>query len=233
MVNLPLVWKPGPLPQRLFFDMSSHQGIVNFDKMLLCDPEPEAFYIRGGIGSWYIDSKLVYLYALAAEREKPVAIYHVWHPTASWEDHIRHLERLYKLVRPIKEPDGPPIVDIEIKGNVSLRKYSTRLEHYVQTAELAVGRRAAAYSRVEFLRSNVEALPWMARTEWIFAQYTWTGREHAGPYTRHPMIPPSQVVAMQTSKRGDGRYYGCQSKALDYDRWQLDDTAWQRFWDGS
>jgi len=235
MASIQPVWKPNPKdPRPLFVDISRHQGRIDFAKLRsYLDPAVQAIAIRAGIGMDYIDSNLLYNYESAARLEWPVQIYHVWHPAYGVSDHLFHLARLYKLIRPIKEPEGPPIADVELKGNVTKQKYSSRIDSYRKGAVDVCGRQATIYSRVKWLLDNLQTQPWMATAQWILAQYTWTGREHPGPYLMHPMIPRFQIVAMQTSQRGDGRLMGTESRAIDFDRWMQGGTAWGTYWHGS
>jgi hypothetical protein len=226
-VSLPLLWKPdSKSPLRFGVDVSRHQGRIDWMRVLAVqNPIVQFFAIRGPLGGDGVDSQVIANWRMTQGFPVKRMLYHLRIPSVSWDDHVENLLTVYDMLLRFGPADGI-IFDDELAGTETNLKHSTRTEHYCETIEERLGLRVIIYSRVEFMLRTMAPGEWMKRFLWHFAQYTFSGREHLGPWRMHPNVPRENVVMIQTTQRLDGRAMGTESRQLDGDRWVGTDAQW-------
>jgi len=247
MATIPLYWRPNSqFVQKLMLDISQAQrrlppdGDTDWSKFLAMLPPVEAVWIRSGISWGYTDPWFHFFRdALrAAGRPIPTAAYHVIYPSqpalAQWKK-----KRAIVGVENIKR-NGASMWDGELRTGQSRKVVTQRTFEVLDAEAQETGIMPLLYTRPYFVRDCMEwGASWYDNVRFVMALYTWSGRERnpndiytvlKEPAMKNVGITANRIVAVQTAKMGNGRAYGFQSRALDYDRWMLDTVAFNELW---
>ena len=244
-MSLPIYWRPNSkYPQPFGLDMSQAQAKMpedfDFAKLLAySDPRVEFLWLRSGISLGYPDPLFPYFRAMAEEFAIPWASYHVFYPT---QPVIRQLDNWSRILG--DDPGkGPHAWDIELRMGTTRSQMTKATDHALTAASKRLQRTTTIYSRPYFIRDCfVPHADFFDNAWWWLTCWRFSGVE------RRPLdiftvlderrmlpvgIPPSRVVAVQTTKMGQARTFGSKhSHALDYDRWVTSATLFNHLWRG-
>ena len=197
---------------------------IDWDKLAL---QPVRFVVlRCGISWGYVDVAYSFGKAECKRLGIPMGAYHVFYPNSDPLRQAQHFVNVAGL-----DTDFPLVADIELGEGAhacSPLQYQKALKIYLDEIERLTGEKPIIYSRATFLDYYVVgsgvAPSWFGEYDYWLAQYLLSGVEHQGPPTLPKGVTRDKVVIHQTSDRGDGSYYGVQSKAVDLNRWQLSEA---------
>jgi len=228
-----MAWLPNPDdPRKFMLDISQHQGIIDFTKMIVFDSPPvEAVICRTGISWGYADKWFPRnwqgLKAYGCKRDW----YHVLYPAQSVERQVDNVCRI--LGEDLGE--GAGWWDVELYHDVSQAQLTSAAERAVDLTERKLGRRPGIYSRPFFVRDYmIVSANFYSTVLWWLALYTRLGSEHNGTgliaMATEIGIPAANIVGHQTSDKGRGSAFGTQSNSLDFDRWMGNEAQWKGLW---
>lgn len=203
-------------------DVSSHQGLIDWERYWAHPYRPEYVTLRASLGTSRVDS----YWARNADEVRALGRlrndYFVIFPDHRGRDQVKkYLDTVTRQV-----PDGPPEIDFEVArrgsgqlvGPLALQRlladaYDELVRHYPE---------AWVYSARWFLDGYVTVggnpPAYFAELNWHLAQYLTARREHPGPLALPRGVPRHKVVAHQTTDRLYGREFGMQSEEMDYNR---------------
>jgi GH25 family lysozyme M1 (1,4-beta-N-acetylmuramidase) len=213
-------------------DLSRYQGNINWDKVASHEKNVLFAGIRAAISWGYVDPWYGRNFAEARRVGIARAPYHVFYPL---QDPIRQAEHFWKTVQDSGGMGELPLVsDVELEHNATPAQFKKNLLAHLKHLEQLSGRKPIIYSRASFIDYYVTGLgvtppAWYEDYDWWLAGYLLSGEEHPGPVALPLGVPRERVVIHQTSDRGDGKAFGMESYALDYNRWQFDEAHFREY----
>jgi len=244
MATLPIYWKPrSDLTQIFLLDISRAQRKAppeddtdwgKFDGML---PQPAAVWIRDGISWGYADPWYAYFRDALTDLGIPTAPYHVVYPG---QPVVAQFNKMKANVGGTLVGKKAAMVDGEVTLGQTRKVVTRDTGEMCDRLSQATGAPAVLYTRPQFVRDCMEwEATWYDNVLWVLALYTFSGRER-NPTDVYAVlkdkrmskvgIPAQRVIAVQTAKMGNGRAYGFQSHALDYDRWVAPASQFNALW---
>jgi hypothetical protein len=243
---LPVYRNPNPaFAQKLMLDISQAQrklppeGDTDWQKFLeFGNPPVEAVWIRDGISWGYEDPWFREFQNALDTRGIPCAPYHVLYPSQPAADQWRKKRSIVSLDNLRRRRAS--FWDVEVTNGESRAMVTEKARQVCDMEAQETGKPSIIYTRPYFVQDSMEwDAPWYDNVYWVFALYTWSGAER-NPGDIYEVlrergmsqvgIPAGRVIAVQTAKMGNGKGFGFQSNALDYDRWMLDAAAFDALW---
>ena len=203
-------------------DVSSHQGVINWDKVAAFTPKVRFAFIRAGVSYAYEDPQFQRNWAEAKRVGIDRGAYHALYPG---QDVKRQVDNFARIVGSDKG-ELAMVGDVELHHNVPPRSLLAAVGDYLARISDACKRPAINYTRASFmdyyvLGNGLLAPPaWFNDYDWWLAQYLLSGIEHVGPPILPRGVRRDRVIVHQTSEKGEGLKAGMQSAGLDYNRWQ-------------
>ena len=202
----------------LGIDVSRWQGEINFTKMKA--QGVRWVYLRSGI-SWGYKDPWFDEYRLRCE---DVGLpWGVYHPIYCGQGAQRQVDNMLRIING-NWGQLPAAPDMETDLNQNRTVVTSELLQILSLIEKEHGKQPIIYSRTTWIEQYTLPGTWRNQYDWWLAQYLFSGEEHQGPPTLPKGVTRDKVVIHQTSDRGDGSYYGVQSKAVDLNRWQLSEA---------
>ena len=193
-------------------DLSFWQGVVDWE---LLASRVHFAYIRAGYGNSYLDPKLAANVAGAAANDVPYGLYWYLKPDKDWKKHAESFAaaihqygcKLY------------PVLDLEETGGLSKSALDSWVLKFVNRFLEVTGydlSELATYTSAGFLNTNIPMTNYLKWTNLWVAHWTLASQ---------PIIPYEWAIPLkswkfwQYSAKGDGAYYGTQSKSVDLNRY--------------
>jgi GH25 family lysozyme M1 (1,4-beta-N-acetylmuramidase) len=227
------------MAEKLIFDVSSYQGLIDFDKLLSGDKDkPAAMIVRSGISWGYVDKHFVRNYNGIKSVGLPVTDYHVIRADAPAKQQVNAWLKLMELVK----WDGKTslIPDIELHNGKTKQQVT---DVFFETCDymISLGLNIVNYSARWFLDGYMIRHPRYADFYWMLAAYGLTDEngyremltsEFVDPKKKYiPLdIPVKKVVMHQFTDRfmnSSGKLYGMESEGLDASRWTGTDDEFE------
>ncbi|KKM08404.1 hypothetical protein SY88_23740 [Clostridiales bacterium PH28_bin88] len=227
-MTTPGTYRPSLTDGRRFgIDISRNQGRVDFNELVSVLPRVEYIACRTGISWGYKDSMFAIYWAELKKRNIPRMAYHVLYPAESAAAQADNFLSMFPDRK--YDGEGPIVNDLELVHGVSKSALSNAAENFSKALEDRTGREVIVYSRFTFVRDFMAKQAWMAQRKWWMAQYLAT--DPPSEFLGKPWIPDGyhdlDVWIVQTGERGDGPYYGTESKQLDTNRWLKSEAAFR------
>ena len=201
-------------------DVSSHQGVINWDKVAAFTPKVRFAFIRAGVSYAYEDPQFQTNWKEAKRVGIDRGAYHALYPG---QDVKRQVDNFARIVGSDKG-ELAMVGDVELVHNVIPQAYLPTMGDYLARISDVCKRPAINYTRASFIDSyvlgNQNPPAWFNDYDWWLAQYLLSGIEHVGPPILPRGVRRDRVIVHQTSEKGEGLKAGMQSAGLDYNRWQ-------------
>jgi hypothetical protein len=222
---------PNPLDPRKFgSDISSHQGIINFDTMFAeapAKPKVEFGVPRTGISWGYRDKWFVRNWD-GLKTRAPRSNYHVQYPLQSIKRQLE--ENMFPALG--NDPgEGPQVWDVELDHGATKAQITAATLEAVNRIEDKYGRKPIIYSRPYWVRDHMLAdQDWYKEVIWFMAAYYSSGIEASDSHLVNTMRGAglAELLPMtlfhQSSEKGNGALYGCQSSSMDFCRFRGTDA---------
>jgi hypothetical protein len=221
---------------KLIFDVSSYQGLIDFDKLLSGDKEkPAAMIIRAGISYGYIDKYFVRNYTESCALGIPTVIYVVHRPDA---DHDKQVDAWYKVFDLVKFDPKKKVVIVDEELDCKLGIYEITDQYFKVYDRLKKDEiKQITYTAKWFTDSHMSDSDRFSEPKFHLAAYgvkknvingviSYTYREMGTEEFIEdyipPMIPTKNVLMHQFTDRWNdsaGKEYGMESHLLDASRW--------------
>ena len=203
-------------------DVSSHQGVIDWDKVAAFTPKVQFVFIRAGMSWGWEDPQFQRNWKEAKRVGIARGAYHVLYPG---QPVARQVDKFASIVG---EDQGELAMsgDVELHHNVKPSAFLPAMGEYLALISEACKRPAICYTRASFidyyvLGNGLLAPPrWFNDHDWWLAQYLSSGIEHVGPPILPRGVRRDRVIIHQTSEKGDGKGAGMESFGLDLNRWQ-------------
>jgi GH25 family lysozyme M1 (1,4-beta-N-acetylmuramidase) len=203
-------------------DVSSHQGVINWDKVAAFTPKVRFVFIRAGQSWGWEDPQFKNNWEGAKRVGIARGAYHVLYPG---QPVARQVDNFVSIVG---EDQGELAMsgDVELTHNVIPQAYLPTMGEYLSRISDACKRPAICYTRASFIDYYVlgngllDPPRWFNDYDWWLAHYLLSGVEHAGPPPLPRGVRRDRVIIHQTSAKGDGLKAGMESAELDLNRWQ-------------
>jgi len=211
---------PKPDDTRPFLvDVSSHQGIIDWEKMLThIDPVVRGVAIRAGICWGYTDKWFAQNWKEAHSVGFSRTSYHVLYPLEPIDKQMTH----WFNIMGDDLGEAAPVLDVELIHNASRKQITDAAWASCQWVETRTDKYPMIYSRPYFVRDSMQKADWFGEVDWWMALYAKTC-EHNGTGLKEMCaaagVPFERVRIQQTGDKGIGAPFGCQSLNLDFDRW--------------
>jgi lysozyme len=145
-------------------DVSRYQGTIDWQKV--AESEQISYvYLKATEGETLLDK--TYLYNLKAARQVGLSVgsYHFYSPNISWEKQFKNLTRNVDK----KTQDLVPMIDIEVRGNVSATKFIQDLKLFIEQVEAFYGKKPLLYTYQNFY--NQHLVGDFKDYHWMMAKY--------------------------------------------------------------
>ena len=208
----------------LGIDVSRWQGVIRWQEIAQHQPTVEFVYIRAGMSWGYIDTQFRANWQGAKDNHIPRGAYHVIYPDVSIE---RQMINLFNALAG-DYGDLPIALDYELDHGMDKTTITDGILHAAQIIKSKTGKQPIIYSRAGWLDAyTVNKGTWHKNFNFWLAQYLRSGVEHPGLPNLPIGVKMEQVIIHQTTDKGAP--FGVESKALDYNRWQLSTSVKEYF----
>ena len=235
---------PNPTDPRKFGnDLSQYQGIINFDTMDSHNgnphPKVEFSATRTGISWGYRDKWFIRNWDGLLTKKILRMGYHVQYPLESIKRQLE--ENFFPALGPTSG-DGPAVWDVELVHGATRAQITAATFEAVQRIEDKYGRKPIIYTRPYWVRDHMlRDQDWYKEVIWWMAAYYSSGIEAPEQHLIRTMNGAglNELLPMtlfhQSSEKGTGATYGCQSSSLDFDRFRGTDAQFNEVFglDGS
>ena len=206
-------------------DVSRHQGAIDWDCLSThILPTVSGAIIRAGVSWGYVDTHFARNWKESKRVGLPRAAYHVLYPRQGAQ---RQFDNLLRALDGSDTGEMPIELDCEVDLGQDQRTITNEILRFGELVEGETGRTMTIYSRASWIDQFTLTGSWRNQFTWHLAQYLRSGEEHPGPVSLPAGVKRAQVVLHQTS--GSGAPFCCESGALDYNRWQLDEAAFSAY----
>jgi hypothetical protein len=211
----------------LWRDYSRYQVMVNFD--IAKANGVLGMAARAGISYGYIDPFFATNYKGAGNVEMYRTSYHVLYPD---QPVVKQADESWYKAHPAIDII-PRVIDLELDRSQPWTKIADQTWAMSELVLSRDGVRPIIYSR--YLLINQWLQSWTSEMlndhYWWLAQYSWFGyREHAGPPTLPKLVRRDRVILHQTSDHKLAPPGEVQSRAVDWDRWEIGNEQEMHTW---
>lgn len=210
----------------LWRDYSRYQIMVNFDVAKANGVLGMA--ARAGISWGYVDPFFATNYKGAGQVGLYRTSYHVLYPD---QPVIKQADNWYAVHPEINII--PRVIDLELDRGQSWSKIAAQTWAMSELVKSRDGMRPIIYSRYRIVDQWLQSWTDQMHNDhfWWLAQYSWYGyREHAGPPTLPKRVRRGRVILHQTSDHKLAPPGEVQSKAVDWDRWEIGNEQEMHDW---
>jgi hypothetical protein len=217
---------PTGLDRPLWRDYSKYQGQVNFQ--IARNVGVLGMAARAGISWGYVDPWYATNWNGAGDVGMYRTSYHVLYPS---EDVKRQFDNWIKIHPKIEII--PRVIDLELGQNQLWATIAKKTREMSQRVADHDGVRPIIYTRYTLVDQWLSS--WTTEELnnhfWWLAQYSWYGyKEHAGPPTLPKRVDRNRVILHQTSDHKLAPAGEVQSRAVDWDRWEIGNETQMRQW---
>jgi len=189
-------------------DVSHWQGLINWGQMASAGAQfviVRAGSIDGTTGKCYVDHKWE-SNSIEAPKHLPMGSYWYFRPMFSGIEQGQYFANLLKD----KDLKLPAYIDVETSG-VSVTLARTRIQSFLNTVEIATGKKPGIYTSASKWNAIVGNVSWASQYELWVAHYTTAVK---------PYIPLgwSDYTLWQYTSKGPGATYGVSSASIDLNR---------------
>lgn len=205
------------------FGIDFYSGDGNMNLEIVKQSPVKFVAIRCGISWGYTDSRFHENWR-KFNGAFPRTAYHVLYPG---EDPTRQAEAQIKILG--KDPgEFPPSLDVELDHGQSKYTITKAINKYAERIFKEYSYFPIMYSRATWIDAFTELGSWRNQYWWWIAHYG-----HMTEYVGAPWIPTgldrSRLIIHQTTDYG--KPIGCESKTMDYNRWQGTEESMNKFID--
>ncbi len=130
-------------------DISHHQHHIDWDQVAT---EPISYvYIKATEGRTFVDDRYARNISEARRVGLSVGSYHFYRPNTPWQEQFANMTNIVK----VEEQDLVPLIDVEVRGNVSESKFIADLKLFIQAVESHYGKRPLIYSGQHFYNKHL------------------------------------------------------------------------------
>ena len=205
----------------LWRDYSRYQKEVNFD--IAKSIGVKGMAARAGISWGYTDPWFQRNWDEAGRVLVYRTSYHVLYPS---ESVLRQADNWFRIHPKIDVM--PRVIDLELGQNQLWATIARKTKEMSDIVLERDGVRPIIYSRYRLIDQWLSSWPVeLLNDHWYWlAQYSWFGyREHAGPPTLPKRVDRGRVLMQQTSDHKLAPPGEVESKAVDWDRWEIGNEA--------
>lgn len=204
-------------------DVSRWQGTIRWQEIAQHQPTVEFVYIRAGVSWGYIDPQFKANWQGAKQHHIPRGAYHVLYPDVSAE------RQMINLFNALGSDYGelPIALDMELDRGMDKATVTDCILHSAQIIKAKTGKQPVIYSRALWMDAYTLTGTWRNQFDYWLAQYLLSRIEHPGPPRLPIGVERERCIIHQTTDKGAP--FGVESKALDYNRWQLSTSVKEYF----
>lgn len=205
-------------------DVSRWQGVIDWDMTIKGEPKVLFAGMRASISWGYQDSFFVRNWVEAKRVGIIRMAYHVVYPVDS---PVKQIDNFLRIVGS-DLGEFPLVLDVELDQGQTPGLIAASIEACSNLVLAKLGRKPILYSRAQwidyYVTGGIAKSPpdWLNKHDWWLAHYRDDGTEHAGPPPLPRGVSRERCIIHQTSRKGNGKYYGMASYDLDLNRWQGD-----------
>lgn len=214
----------GGMDKPFGIDVSRHQGAINWDITVKGDPKVIFVGVRASISWGYQDGFFKRNWEESKRLGLLRAAYHVVYPA---ESPVRQVDNFLQVVGS-DLGELPLVLDLELDHGLPAAAIADCVITCSGLILQKSGRKPMIYSRAnwinDYITGGASKTPpsWLDEHDWWLAHYTVDGSEHPGPPPLPRGVSRARCKIHQTSRKGQGKYYGMESYDLDLNRWQGD-----------
>lgn len=145
-------------------DVSHYQGWIDWQKVAGCS-QISYVYLKATEGESFLDKTYVRNLKEAREAGLSVGSYHFYRPNINWELQFNNLTRNVTK----NTQDLVPMIDIEVRGNVSEAKFLQDLQKFIKKVEDFYGKKPLLYTYQNFY--NKHLVGQFKGYHWMMAKY--------------------------------------------------------------
>ena len=229
------------MAEKIFgIDVSRYQGVCKWP--IIAAKGVKFAGIRTSISWAYVDPQAQANIDGALANGIDILPYWVLYPN---EDAKKQVDHFYGLLQKwgVKLNETYCVIDVEMYAGFhkcTPAKYQSTLSNALVYSKTISGKAPVIYSRASFINYYVTGIgqifnpkipSWYDTHYWWLAHYLSSGLEHPGPVAIPKGVDRGRVIIHQTTDKGTP--FGVESAALDYNRWQLGDAAYDDFFGAS
>jgi len=204
-------------------DVSSWQGIINWNTIATHQPKVCFAFIRASQGTGFIDPHFKRNWTEAKSYGIARGAYHYMQFDQDLSGQMN------SFIKTLEGDFGelPLVLDCEADGGKTKAVIKHAILHCSSLIKNLTRRDPIIYSRALWINEFVEGGPWLNDFYWWLAQYLFIADEHPGPVLLPKGLNRDRCLVHQTTSHGAP--IGVNSKQMDYDRWQFDLSHFQSF----